>query len=518
MKFRLPKTRRYRFYIYLFSTLLILFAIDLIWVRIWRHIPVGHDTTRITGPLKPDGTPDYIEYLNARAREGVTPENNAAIPLMAAFGPDWLSPDVREKVCTLIGAPVPAPGGQYFHYFEDFFVANHPLKGDGDPGGPTEDELVFCRTHPWSASAHPDIAAWLVAIDQPLALYGAASSRARYYVPFIPRKNDLVGDCALPSLGPIRALGLATLTRAMLHAQNHEFAAALADLLAVHRMARLQAQGITILDHLVALAIDSSACDTDAALAGTNLMPAAELRQLASDIDALPPLPSIQQCIDNDRFGTLDALAFFSRHTKEAWHIFRDPASEAEGYPSDYSFYSLLVPYIPAHFTAAMRNANAYYDNVIANSSAPTYAARESLQRATNANIELYTKAHFIDPAKFIFSTNVPALGRISELHDRSLMKAQISRLAIALAQFHADHSAYPDALAALVPAYVSTVPPDLFIDQPLHYAKLADGFLLYSVGINAIDDGGLPSGTPRAPRATRSADDIVIRVPAPDK
>ena len=125
MKLRLPKTRRYRFYIYVFSTLLILFAIDLIWVRIWRHIPIGHDTTRITGPLKSDGTPDYIEYLNARAREGVTPENNAAIPLVAAFGPDWLSPDVREKVCTLNSVlPVPAPNGQYFHYFEDFFLAN----------------------------------------------------------------------------------------------------------------------------------------------------------------------------------------------------------------------------------------------------------------------------------------------------------------------------------------------------------------------------------------------------------
>ena len=97
-------------------------------------------------------------------------------------------------------------------------------------------------------------------------------------------------------------------------------------------------------------------------------------------------------------------------------------------------------------------------------------------------------------------------------------MTAQLSRLAIALAQFHADHSAYPDALAALSPTYISAVPTDLFIDQPLHYARTADGFLLYSVGINAARRRRPALGHCPEPNPLDHADDIVVRVPVADK
>src|ERR1043166_6416209 len=37
---------------------------------------IAKDTTCITAPLKPDGTPDYIAALNAQFSAGVTPQNN----------------------------------------------------------------------------------------------------------------------------------------------------------------------------------------------------------------------------------------------------------------------------------------------------------------------------------------------------------------------------------------------------------------------------------------------------------
>src|SRR5690242_2056391 len=47
-------------------------------------ITVGHDTTRIDGPLDAEGYVDYIAALDDAARAGVTPENNAVVLLFEA--------------------------------------------------------------------------------------------------------------------------------------------------------------------------------------------------------------------------------------------------------------------------------------------------------------------------------------------------------------------------------------------------------------------------------------------------
>src|ERR1051326_2323925 len=99
MKLRLPRRRLYRVMLYLVATVALLGAVDMIWVRWWRRVTIGHDTTRITSPLKADGTPDYLAYLNEKASAGVTAENNAALPLIDAIGPSFIQETVREEVC-----------------------------------------------------------------------------------------------------------------------------------------------------------------------------------------------------------------------------------------------------------------------------------------------------------------------------------------------------------------------------------------------------------------------------------
>jgi hypothetical protein len=58
-----------------------------------------------------------------------------------------------------------------------------------------------------------------------------------------------------------------------------------------------------------------------------------------------------------------------------------------------------------------------------------------------------------------------------------------------------------------LTPRYIAQVPADPFIERPLHYERRSDGFLLYSVGANAKDDGGAALGE------NPLSDDIVIKV-----
>ena len=86
MRIHLPRRRIWRATIYLVSLLLVLIAFDLILVQERRNFTYGYDTTRVVGPVMPDGRIDYLSVIDGQYAEGVTPENNAAVPFLEAVG------------------------------------------------------------------------------------------------------------------------------------------------------------------------------------------------------------------------------------------------------------------------------------------------------------------------------------------------------------------------------------------------------------------------------------------------
>jgi hypothetical protein len=64
---------------------------------------------------------------------------------------------------------------------------------------------------------------------------------------------------------------------------------------------------------------------------------------------------------------------------------------------------------------------------------------------------------------------------------------------ALALEQFHTRHGMYPKSLAELSPEFLKGQLVDFMDGQPLRYQLDRDGhFLLYSVGLDGVDNGGL--------------------------
>jgi len=74
-------------------------------------------------------------------------------------------------------------------------------------------------------------------------------------------------------------------------------------------------------------------------------------------------------------------------------------------------------------------------------------------------------------------------LERAIDSFDRFNSTLSATELAVALRRFRLDHGTYPDALSALVPAYVSRVPIDPFTGQPPVYARQGAGFHLLAEG-----------------------------------
>lgn len=78
-------------------------------------------------------------------------------------------------------------------------------------------------------------------------------------------------------------------------------------------------------------------------------------------------------------------------------------------------------------------------------------------------------------------------------LDSRAFFEAHLdlARLGLLVEQYHGRHAAYPDSLEAVADGLGRGIPVDPFTGEPFLYRPREDGFVLYSVGPNCVDDGG---------------------------
>ncbi|HEY0548681.1 MAG TPA: hypothetical protein VGF13_03710, partial [Verrucomicrobiae bacterium] len=85
----------------------------------------------------------------------------------------------------------------------------------------------------------------------------------------------------------------------------------------------------------------------------------------------------------------------------------------------------------------------------------------------------------------------LPALTKASGKFSRAQAAANQVALACALERYHKMQHAYPESLAALVPAYLADIPNEAVSTNAMRYRRNGDGYILYSAGWDGVDDGG---------------------------
>ena len=88
----------------------------------------------------------------------------------------------------------------------------------------------------------------------------------------------------------------------------------------------------------------------------------------------------------------------------------------------------------------------------------------------------------------------IPSVQQIFIATDREAARDTVLLTVLALELFARDHGHYPEKLEELVPDFLPAVPEDSHAPPktPLRYRRDADGALIYSVGDNGTDDGGV--------------------------
>ncbi|MHB8897137.1 MAG: CPBP family intramembrane glutamic endopeptidase [Thermoguttaceae bacterium] len=510
-----------------------------------RTAPIRHtisvETTRITGPLRADGSVDYVAALNERSSEGVTLQNNAAVPFWKAVGPAEILPEFRAKYFHMLGMRPPRGKGDYFVDF-DHFVADRrkdaALGRKESTGGADDDRsdlLSVATMRPWSRREFPILAQWIAANEEPLALLAQASTRPRQYDPLCAQERMPLIATPLPNHMLYRDVARAFCARAMLRVGEGRTAEAWEDLLCCHRLARLIGQGPTTIEAMGASAVEETACLGDRGLLQYARQDVTQSARMREDLERLPPMPKMADKIDvAERFTFLDLVSNYSREGISSVIKFCDELAEFDVAEAQKLKETVGVLRQSGNDTLidwdlVLRMGNAWFDRLVDAYRTPTGLEQgralrrldEDLQRLkrTAADAEVLRKRMPGNPSKAIserlgqvlltFHASDPTLFIQSE--KRWMMRLELAKLGFALAVYRDRHGVYPEKLADLTPTDVARIPEDFFSGSGLRYRRDGDGYLLYSVGQNGKSDGARGY---EDRKNQEDWDDLVIRVP----
>jgi type II secretory pathway pseudopilin PulG len=522
------------------------------------RIYVSPKTTHIVEPLGLDSLPDYQQYTLNLYREGVTPENNAAALIWPALWPGELSPKEYAIVAKELGLDhIPSTADALVPIYkqveksqrEDYNAAR---KNSGDPNAPSDDaaneepdlqqntDRIFnmITEQPWTTEQFPSLAKWAHDNQQPLDQLVEASHRTRCYFPspslLTPTKTSLI-EMLLPGVQTSREAGRSLTARAMWHLGENRVDDAWRDLHAAHRLGHLVAQGHTLIEQLVGIAISGIACDGTATLLHHGPLSPEQARKIMADLDNIEYFSGIGDSIDHmERASFLNAVILLAQGKMDKQSL------------KDVGFENLeYSKYLAIDWNVALEQGNSYYDRYAAATRLPTHAARKLALAQLENELSRYSAKFDVDSvvavvlsrsarsdaaATVMISLLLPALNATIDAQDRQNTTLDLTRLAAALAVYRAEHGAYPQKLDDLIPSVLKKLPVDLYNSKPFIYQRKDDGYLLYSAGENGADDSGsnaqrkvfeghaYDTNDPSSPSPPQpiplGADDISIRVP----
>jgi hypothetical protein len=486
MKVHLPRRRIWRVAIYAGSLLLVLIAADMVLARTRRRIHPGFDTTRIVAPLQPDGSIDYLIAVDNRSGEGVTPENNAAVPLLEALGRQALATyNPVDGVTDRLGMPHLPDQGDYFVMYGEY-CKSHSVT----PKERTE------LTHPrrWPVTFDDLTRQWVEANAKPLALIVEASKRPRFFIPFYAgHRTETMIEIMLKHLVLTGDANRALQTRALIRLAADDVSGFREDVLAAHRIARLMAQGPTMIERVTADNMETSACEAERVGLSSGKLSGDQTRAMAIELAAIGDQPSFAESLNfGERYFALDTLQVLARKSPaRAGELFNNITGRPDwrfGPPALYRF-------VPVPYEESMRKVNRLEDSALAALLEPSYprrvAALKLLEQQTPGKDPGSCSVWDLTGSDWPAQLFEPALLHALSREESTRMETGLTKLALMLAAFKADRGSYPASLAELSPAYLATVPLDLFTEKPLIYSRTEKGYVLYSVGPNGVDDGG---------------------------
>lgn len=503
---------------------------------------IEKETTFILEPVRPDGTINYTAAVNRSASAGVTPENNAAVPLAQLFGPELFREVVLENsyehldlmtqsYFEKLGIPIPEESAEYFQSLQDFAKAdavNSNLPTDAlslnDYINKFYDQLNQANVGLWGEDQLPELAAWVRHNGQFDPLIFEAVQREKFYSPLvIPDSSGSTEGMLFWAVHPVhqnsRDLADYLSAKATLTANQQNIDQAIEYALCAHRLARQLSHSYGLIDSMVAISVDVCAFDASLALIQSGKLTVEQLQYFRKQIHELAPLPVIADKVNYfERLSLLDVFSRASVSDPQGVEVLSNIKPSQQQGDTFVEFLRIL------DWNLILSKTNERYDLLNTSMLLPTFAERAQaqieLEKLYEKNSEQFTPWNMIGAALRLKINDrqsisnvlgvlyieliVPGFMKARDAEDRGHTREKLLEIAFALEIHRQQQGAFPETLDEMEPPLDAALVQDIFTEQPLKYQKTETGYRLYSFGMNRTDDDGRIGGYPLA-------DDLMI-------
>lgn len=285
-------------------------------------------------------------------------------------------------------------------------------------------------------------------------------------------------DVLFPHMAQTRQATRLAAAQAMLSAKDGQPGEAVDWLCTGYRMADHASLEPTLIGQLVAIAILAITNRAAESILNTVGLTPAQTARLRSAVDRLRLADRFHRALLGERAMGLTA---FRRMREEPGYLARlGGSSDTPGLGALALMGSgVFAPYMKLEEANYLRDMTAMVEQ----------ARRPSREAAGQASTEQIRPGF----GNMLSATMVPVFGKASLKRDQALAELDLLRTALELKAYRTAHGSYPPRL----PAPGVTLREDILSGKPLGYRRTDKGFVLWSVGPNLQDDGGMRPARP---------------------
>jgi len=349
-----------------------------------------------------------------------------------------------------------------------------------------------------SEQERQEIGKWVWQNEAAWEQFAAASLRSYCYQEYMYGTDNpdykMLLSVLLPHIPMIREMVKVGIWRSRMLVERGETALALDDCLAVARAGSHWQGSGTLVEQLVGLVISRTGYEEILQIAATKDISAADLKQLQQQLTQIYPGGYPLMNVEGERLVFWDMVQHtFTDGGPGGGHLiprrllYLDDVADI-GLDSDELILSTAVGMIHARRDQTIRIGNEIYDRLSGISKMTPY------KRKINEVIDGEDIISALPMFRYsLIRAFIPSLSRACEYAYRGRALHEATVTVLVLKRWRLEKGQYPLSLSELVTAgYLEQVPMDPYSDKALVYKKTDDSFVLYSLGPDFDDDGGV--------------------------
>lgn len=309
-------------------------------------------------------------------------------------------------------------------------------------------------------------------------------------------KNNVMFALLLPGLSDMRNFGKLLCWRAKQDASEGKIDDAFDDALACYRAGMHLKGHRTLIEQLVGIAMENFACNASIAILHGSQIDSRKLQCLQNELEKNVIADTFTVSFEIERFSLCDFVQrCFTDDGKGSGHFIpTSMKSLGSGWELGDSSLKNYVEGLKVAITIADRRKTMEKFDAGFNEAELCAKMTPWKKNQDTSCVSRQIDWNDIERTRFPFYyLLMPAVNKVIELSYRNRIQCEATIATFAIVRYKQDKGDYPETLNQLVAAgYLKQVPMDPWSDKPLVYKKTDNDFILYSVGANFVDDGGV--------------------------